>query len=115
WTSRTSTGAASTDNGSTGDASTGEGSTLALLVPAGADPADLQVLVSAVRDLRSLRGPGGLLARAVAAPHVVPGDMFWTDPRPGFLRLWRTVPAAVPDTRGERDADWSFTEAALLS
>ena len=41
------------------------------------------------------------------------GAEFWLPPAPGRLRLWETVPAAVPDTRGY--AGWTFADAALLS
>lgn len=87
---------------------------LAILVPAGADAADLEVVASAVDELRSVRGPGGHLARVTARPQRVPGDRFWRDPESGWLRLWRPVPAAVPDTRGSADG-WTFAHAALLS
>ncbi|GAA1503627.1 hypothetical protein GCM10009827_015910 [Dactylosporangium maewongense] len=91
-------------------------STLALLVPAGADAADLAVLSEAVANLRSLRGPRGNLARIKAEPSVVSGAALWAEPEAGYVRLWRTTPAAVPDTRGARDgAEWTFAHAALLS
>ena len=41
--------------------------------------------------------------------------MFWSPPQPGTIRLWRTVPAAIPDTRGSRESEWNFAHAALLS
>lgn len=89
--------------------------TLAMLVPAGTGPDDWQTLARAVESLQSVRGPGGRLARVVGPIRSLRGDRFWAAPRPDRIRLWRTVPAAVPDTRGERGEDWTFTHAALLS
>lgn len=89
-------------------------SALLLLVPAGADAGDLEALQRAVSGLTSLRGPGGATARVdQAGMRVLDGGEFWLPPAPGRLRLWETVPAAVPDTRGY--AGWSFADAALLS
>lgn len=88
---------------------------LVILLPQDAKPADLEVVADAVDGLRSVRGPGGRLARVTGQPRVLPGSGFWTEPEPGRLRLWRTVPAAVPDTRGCRACEWTFAHAALLS
>jgi CRISPR-associated protein Csb2 len=89
---------------------------LAILVPVGADPADLDVLRRAVESMTSLRGPQGKLVRlATGKIRVVDGGRFWAPPPLGSARLWRTVPAAIPDTRGSRDAEWNFAHAALLS
>jgi CRISPR-associated protein Csb2 len=88
---------------------------LALLVPAGAAAAELQVLYQAVDSLRTVRGPGGRLIRVTGAARVVSGARFWSPPEPGRVRLWRTEPAAVPDIRGVRTAEWTFAHAALLS
>lgn len=87
---------------------------LAVLVPADAGSADLDVLADAVDNLLPLRGPGGRLLRAAGPRREVPGARFWRVPEPGSLRLWRTVPAAVPDTRGSAEG-WTFAHAALLS
>lgn len=89
--------------------------TLVLLFPAGADAADVAVVSRAVEQMQSVRGPGGRLVRVAGEPRVVSGARFWTAPAPGRLRLWRTAPAAVPDTRGERAQEWTFAHAALLS
>ena len=90
---------------------------LVILVPRAdrpADAADADVLYRAVEDLTSMRGPGGRVARVdQAGVRVVDGARFWRPPAPGQVRLWRTVPAAVPDTRG--CAGWTFAHAALLS
>jgi CRISPR-associated protein Csb2 len=89
--------------------------TLAILVPGGAQAADVAVLLGAVGQLRAVRGPGGKSAGVVGQPWEVSGARFWAETPPGCVRLWRTVPAAVPDTRGVRGREWTFTEAALLS
>jgi CRISPR-associated protein Csb2 len=92
------------------------GPSLVLLVPAGTEPADLDVLRYAVENLTSVRGPRGKTIRLdVSQLRVLDGSRFWTPSPPGTIRLWRTVPAAIPDTRGSRDADWNFAHAALLS
>ena len=89
---------------------------LAMLVPRDTSPSDFDLLQQAVEALTSLRGPGGRLCR-VTRPgvRVFDGSRFWRVPEPGFLRLWRTVPATVPDTRGARGQEWTFAQAALLS
>jgi CRISPR-associated protein Csb2 len=89
--------------------------TLAVLIPAVTDEADLAVVADAIDNLRSIRGPGGDLARVVGRTRVVSGARFWRPPAPGHVRLWRTEPAAVPDTRGSSDKGWTFAHAALLS
>jgi len=89
---------------------------LAILVPRGADPSDLEVLQHAVGGLTSVRGPGGKVVQTdQAGVQVLDGSAFWLPPEPGRIRLWRTVPAAVPDTRGSRGQEWTFAHAALLS
>jgi CRISPR-associated protein Csb2 len=86
---------------------------VAILVPDGADSADLDALRRAVASMTSLQGHRLRLFPDEA--EVVDGGRFWGEPQPGHVRLWRTVPAAIPDTRGSRDADWNFAHAALLS
>lgn len=86
---------------------------LAILVPKGVGSVDLDVLRTAVRDMKSLRGMR--LRLATDGIRVLDGSRFWLPPQPGMIRLWRTVPAAVPDTRGSRDSEWNFAHAALLS
>lgn len=89
---------------------------LLVLVPGDADAADLAVLQQAVTDLSTLRGPRGDSRKlAPADTRVLDGSLFWPAPRPGMIRLWRTTPAAVPETRGSRNAEWNFANAALLS
>lgn len=89
---------------------------LLIMIPTDPDPADVDVLQQAVAALRSLRGPGGRTRELDPTwVRVMDGSRFWSPPRPGTVRLWRTVPAAIPDTRGSRNAEWNFTHAALLS
>jgi CRISPR-associated protein Csb2 len=89
---------------------------LAMLIPADADAADLDVLGRAAAKLTSVRGPQGTVLRLLPGKQRVrDGSQFWPEPRPGHLRLWQTIPAAVPDTRGTRDDTWNFAHAALLS
>ena len=74
------------------------------------------MLQQAVEDLGSVRGPRGRIRKLDPGKiRVVDGSMFWSPPHPGTIRLWRTVPAAIPDTRGSRESDWNFAHAALLS
>jgi CRISPR-associated protein Csb2 len=101
------------------DAATGAeapGPCLLVMVPAGTEPADLGVLQRAVMQLSVLRGPQGKARRLDTSQiRVLDGSRFWSPPAPGTIRLWRTVPAAVPETRGPRDGEWNFAHAALLS
>jgi CRISPR-associated protein Csb2 len=89
-------------------------SALLVLVPGGADAGDLEALQRALAGLTSLRGPRGALAWVDRARmQVLDGGEFWLPPAPGRVRLWETVPAAVPDTRGHDG--WTFADAARLS
>jgi CRISPR-associated protein Csb2 len=95
---------------------------LAIFVPRGADPADLDALQRAVANLTVLYGPRdarGERTRPLrldpAGIRVADGSRFWSAPGAGQVRLWRTAPAAVPETRGARGTDWNFAHAALLS
>jgi CRISPR-associated protein Csb2 len=89
---------------------------LLVLVAAGTESADLGTLQRAVTGLSVLRGPRGKTRKLDAGKiRVSDGGGFWAPPAPGTVRLWRTVPAAVPETRGSRDGEWNFAHAALLS
>lgn len=89
---------------------------LVVLVPSGVSTADLDVLQRAIEAMTSLRGPQGKRLRLdTARIQVHDGSRFWAPPAPGGIRLWRTTPAAIPDTRGARDLEWTFAHAALLS
>jgi len=87
---------------------------LAVMLPRHAAPGDLAAVATALTNLRSFRGPGGELRHVVGAPRGAPGDGFWHERPPGTVRLWRTSPPAVPETRGG-GAGWTFGHAALLS
>lgn len=89
-------------------------STLAVLIPPGVAAGDLQVLLAAVGQLGSIRGPRGVQRRVTGVASSVSGAHFWASPPPGAVRLWRTSPPAVPDTRGA-DPTWTFSQAAMLS
>ena len=86
---------------------------LAVLLPRGADPGELDAALAALRTMRTFRGPGGVLAHLGHAEYRA-GELFWPQRPPGTVRLWQTTPPAVPDTRGH-DAGWTFGHAALLS
>ena len=74
---------------------------LAILVPPDASSADLAALDHALEGFTSLRGPGGKRVRIdQAGVQAMDASRFWLPPAPDHLRLWRTEPAAVPDTRG---------------
>jgi CRISPR-associated protein Csb2 len=90
---------------------------LALLIPRGAEPADLDRLAHGVTQLTSVRGPGGHLHRITGKPRRVSGAEFWNEPASALdtLRVWHTAPAAIPDTRGGSQSPWTFAHAALLS
>lgn len=89
--------------------------TLAVLVPRGAHPDDKAVVYRALASLTSLRRGRIRIDAHPEQMTLVDGARFWTPPAPGQMRLWQTVPAAVPDTRGSRGQEWTFTHAALLS
>jgi CRISPR-associated protein Csb2 len=88
-------------------------SALAVLLPRDTEQTDLDAVLGALHNLTSIRGPRGEVAKLGHAKHHS-GKQFWTEKAPGTLRLWRTTPPAVPDTRGQ-GADWTFAHAALLS
>ncbi|GGO01146.1 type I-G CRISPR-associated protein Csb2 [Nocardia rhizosphaerihabitans] len=90
-------------------------SSLAVMIPSGARPADIVAVRRAVSRLRILRpaGKGGLPIEVCGPVDVIGGDQIWREPESGTIRLWRTDPAAAPDTRGYRG--WTFTHAVLLS
>lgn len=94
------------------DMPSGATTALAILIPREADLAELSSVYEGVGRLRNLRTSHGV-AEVSGSVEVRPGDLFWREPAPNQVRLWRTSPAAVPDTRGR--AGWTFTHAALLS
>lgn len=87
---------------------------LALMVPAGARPSDLEVLAAAVDGLTSFR-VSATTGYTVSGPaRTVSGATLWRDRPPGTLRLWRTASPAIPDIRGV-EGGWTFADTALLS
>lgn len=92
---------------------------LALLIPAAAAETDEAAVLSfgGHLDRQLLRGPSGQdrPARLAGDALLVPAAGFWRDPTPGVVRRWRTVPAAVPETRGPRGGGWDLADAALHS
>lgn len=88
-------------------------SSLAIMIPQDAEPTDVAVVMQAVHALDVIRGPRGRVLRPTLG-RAVAGHRFWRPPAPGTLRLWRTDPVAIPDTRGATP-EWTFTHAALLS
>lgn len=96
------------------DGSDPEHSALVVLIPRGADAADVEVVIDAVGRMPRFRGPRGAIARVSDHIRVLDGSRFWPRVQLGSVRLWRVCPAAVPDTRGE-GPDWTFAHAALLS
>lgn len=102
------------DAGDSVDLPTDATAGLAVLLPQGADSADVQTLVDALSNLSSIRGPAGAVRQIVGPARSAAGAQFWQQPAAGVIRLWRTAVPAVPDTRGA-DRGWTFAHAALLS
>lgn len=88
-------------------------SVLAVLLPRGAESAELDALYHAVGALRTMHGGRDRAIAVTGGAQVVRGDRVWREPPPNTVRLWRTSPPAVPDTRGH--PGWTFMHAALLS
>lgn len=90
----------------------------ALLIPSDADPIDLVVLQRALTGLTRLRSKQGIASIGSEGP-AVDATRFWAPPAEHETRLWRTCPAAVPETRPQRRTDavppWTLEDAALLS
>jgi CRISPR-associated protein Csb2 len=96
------------------DLPAGAKAALAVLLPRDVPAADLAVVLGAVRTLRRLRAPYRDPLTVVGHTELRSGESFWREPAAGTVRLWRTEPAAVPDTRGA-GPDWTFGHTALLS
>ena len=92
----------------------GENTALALMIPAGARPTDLEVLAAAVDALTSFRTSATAGYTVTGPARTVSGAALWRERLPGMLRLWRTGVPAVPDIRGV-SGGWTFTDTALLS
>jgi CRISPR-associated protein Csb2 len=87
----------------------------ALLIPAGAEGADLAVLDGAVRALDELGLGTRRVIRLHEARHVLAGDAFWAPVPAGQTRVWVTAVAAIPESRPVRGRGWTIGDAALLS
>jgi CRISPR-associated protein Csb2 len=87
----------------------------ALLIPSGADPADLAALDRAVRALDVLRLGS---RRPIRIDHDVvirTGDAFWGPVPAGYVRTWVTGTPAIPESRPIRGRSWTIGDAAMLS
>lgn len=87
---------------------------LAVMIPAGAEAADVAAVAAAAATIKHFQGSGRRYPTTVGRPALVAGDAFWAPPPPGTVRAWRTSPATVPDDRGWGDR-WSFADALALS
>lgn len=87
-----------------------------LMLPAGLAPEDRRILT------RALRGKLRVFCRHGEAflthDDELALDSFWPSPPTGWTRLWRPLPALVPETRRQRPkggSSWTLEQAALLS
>jgi len=90
---------------------------LAVMIPSGAATTDIECVINKTRQLSYLVGPGGNKANRVKDARIVEVDAqaFWPPVPPGHSRLWRTVPAAVPDSRPPCRKLWTIEDAIALS
>jgi CRISPR-associated protein Csb2 len=90
---------------------------LAVMIPSGATTTDIDCVTRATRRLKYLVGPGGDRANRVGETDAVEVDAqaFWPPVPPGHSRLWRTIPAAIPDTRPPYRGSWTMEDAIALS
>jgi len=86
---------------------------LALMIPGGIDGQDYAMVEGAWRQLRHIFPRGGERVK-LAGHRERRADTFWLEPAAGTTRLWQTVPAAVPETRGH-GPQWTLADAARLS
>jgi len=92
-------------------------SVLAVMIPSGAATTDIECVTRATRRLRYLAGRGDDKVNRVGETGAVEVDAqeFWPPVPPGHTRLWRTVPAAIPDTRPPHRGSWTMEDAIALS
>jgi len=90
---------------------------LAVMIPSDAATTDVECVISKTRQLSYLAGPEGNKAHRVSDAKIVEVDAqaFWPPVPPGHSRLWRTVPAAVPDSRPPCRGSWTIEDAIALS
>lgn len=86
---------------------------LVLMMPTGIDGAEHEVIDSAWMKLRSLH-PHPNRRVKLSEKTRRRADQFWDPPVAGRRRVWRTVPAAVPETRGQGKG-WTLADAVRLS
>lgn len=88
-----------------------------VMVPQGADPAEVAQLDRALTRVRLYRGDAGELTAHWAAR--MDAGSFWAAPQPGWQRSWRPQNAFVPESRAQDDhpemGSWTLVTAAELS
>lgn len=87
--------------------------TIALLIPAAADPADVAVVWDAAGHIETIRGPGGWRRRVSGRPVVVDARSFWLPAQEE--RRWRTVVPVLADIRPPRGRGWTLDDSVTLS
>jgi CRISPR-associated protein Csb2 len=90
---------------------------LAVMIPSGATTTDIECIARATERLKYLVGPGGDRVVRVRDAKIVEvgAQEFWPPVPPRHTRLWRTVPAAIPDTRPPCRGSWTLEDAIALS
>lgn len=88
-------------------------SLLVLMMPTGIDGAEHEVIASAWTKLRALHPHPDRRVKVLEKTRRR-ADQFWDPPVAGRRRVWRTVPAAVPETRGQGKG-WTLADAIRLS
>ncbi|MEV5412128.1 type I-U CRISPR-associated protein Csb2 [Thermopolyspora sp. NPDC052614] len=86
-------------------------SLIVMMLPADIDAADYRVIKGAWEELARLHPERAL---RLSQRREVSASEFWAAPEEGRLRVWSTVPAAVPETRGQ-GKNWMLADAVLLS
>lgn len=86
-------------------------SLIVMMLPTDIDATDHQVIKGAWEELTRLY-PGRVLR--LSQRWEVGASEFWAEPEEGVVRVWRTVPAAVPETRVQGKS-WTLADAVLLS
>lgn len=89
------------------------GAGVAVLVPEGALDVTNRALAKVTRLYRRGKNPIRLGHRTT-----VDAATFWSEPGPGMVRTWESLPAVMPETRRPRRPrrrNWTLSESALLS
>jgi CRISPR-associated protein Csb2 len=87
---------------------------LALMLPSDISPAEAAEISMAFARVQTLTRQRGAVLRVSPLPRTRSARTFWPQPAPGCIRLWRTDPAAVNETRPQR-SDWTLNHTAALS